>query len=282
LRKLTQRVARKRANERCVCENNAGIRSKAKGTGIAKHKPVRSDEKAMLSAKEIEDNEGANGFTAHLPCDSPISEIRGLDNLTVSKSYPRGSVLFAEGQRPLGIYVLCEGRAKVSIASAEGRTFVLRIAEPGDLLGINSVLTGRPSEATVETLEPCRIDFVSREDLLKLLDRDRKACLGVAHALGNKLTGVVGHARLLFLSQSAAEKLARLLVRWCDESGKRTPQGTRIDSGLTHEEIAQMICSSRETVTRLLNEFKRKHIVSFVDSAIFVRNRKALESVARC
>ena len=141
---------------------------------------------------------------------------------------------------------------------------------------------GRPSGATVETLERCRIDFVSREDFLKLLDRDKKAYLGVAQALSNKLNGVVEHARLLLLSESAAEKLARLLVRWCDEHGKRTSQGIRIDSGLTHEDIGQMIFASRETVTRLLGELKRKQIVSLVDNAIFVRNRKALESVARC
>lgn len=178
--------------------------------------------------------------------------------------------------------MLCEGRAKVSIASAEGKTLVLRIAQQGDLLGINATLTGQPYGTTVETLERCRIDFISREDLLKLLDRDKRACLGVAQALSRKLSGVVEHNRLLFLSQSAAEKLARLLVRWCDEHGKRTAQGIRINSGLTHEEMAQMICASRETVTRLLGEFKRQHIVSLVGSAIFVRNRKALESVARC
>jgi CRP/FNR family transcriptional regulator, cyclic AMP receptor protein len=236
----------------------------------------------MWSAKDLEDNESANGSAVQIPCNSPLSGIRGLDSVKVSKYYPRGSVLFVEGQRPHGVYVLCEGRAKVSIASSEGRTFVLRIAEPGDLLGVNSVLTGRPSEATVETLERCRIDFVSREDLLKLLARDRKACLSVAHALGNKLTGVMGHARLLLLSQSAAEKLARLLVRWCDEHGKRTAQGIRLNSDFTHEEIAQMICASRETVTRVLGEFKRKHIVNLVGNVIFVRNRKALEAVARC
>jgi CRP/FNR family cyclic AMP-dependent transcriptional regulator len=245
-------------------------------------RPPKAHVKTMLSAKDLEDNEGANGSAGQIPCASPISEVRGLDNVKVNKYYPRGSVLFVEGQRPRGVYVLCEGRAKVSIASAEGRTFVLRIAEAGDLLGVNSVLTGRPSEATVETLERCRIDFVSREDLLKLLDRDKKACLGVAHALSNKLSGVMGHARLLLLSQSAAEKLARLLVRWCDEHGKRTSQGIRINSGLTHEEIAQMICASRETVTRVLGELKRKHIVNLVGNAIFVSNRKALEAVARC
>lgn len=236
----------------------------------------------MLTAKTLEVGDGSNGSAAKFPCDSPIGEVRGLDEVKISKYFPRGSVLFVEGQRPSGVYVLCEGRAKVSIGSADGKTLVLRIAKAGDLLGVNAALTGQPYDATVETLERCRIDFVSREDLLKLLDRDKRACLSVAQALGRTLSRVVEHSRLLFLSQSAAEKLARLLVRWCDESGKRTPQGTRIDSGLTHEEIAQMICASRETVTRLLSEFKRKHIVNLVGNAIFVRNRKALDAVARC
>ena len=235
----------------------------------------------MSRAKDLDDDDRSNE-AAHIPCDSPLSEVRGLDSLKTSKYYPRGSVLFVEGQRSPGVYVLCEGRAKVSIASAEGKTFVLRIAKAGDLLGANSALTGRPSEATVETLERCRIDFISREDLMRLLDRDKKACLGMAYALSCKLSGVMEHARLLFLSQSAAEKLARLLVRWCDEHGKRTAQGIRLNSGLTHEEMAQMICASRETVTRVLGEFKRKHIISLVGNAIFVSDRKALESVARC
>jgi CRP/FNR family cyclic AMP-dependent transcriptional regulator len=236
----------------------------------------------MLRAKSLEVEEALKGSAAEILCDSPLSEVRGLDNVRVAQHYPRGSVLFREGQQPRGVHVLCEGRAKVSIASAEGKTLVLRIAEPGDLLGVNAALTGQPYDATVEALERCRIDFISREHLLKLLDRDKRACLGVAQALGHTLRRVVEHSRLLFLSQSAAEKLARLLVRWCDESGKRTAQGIRINSGLTHEEIAQMICASRETVTRVLGEFKRKHIVSLAGNAIFVSNRKALEAVARC
>jgi CRP/FNR family transcriptional regulator len=234
----------------------------------------------MLCTENLGQEESANGFVEG-PCESPFNEIRGLENMTVTKHYRRGSVLFVEGQRPRGVYVLCEGRAKVSIASADGKTLLLRIAQPGDLLGMNATLTGRPYGATVETIESCRIDFISRGDLLKLLDRDKRAYLGVAQALSRKLSGVVEHSRLLFLSQSATEKLARLLIRWCDDLGKRTPQGIRISSGLTHEEMGQMICASRETVTRVLGEFKRKDIVSLVDNAIFVRNRNALESVAR-
>lgn len=215
------------------------------------------------------------------PCNSPINEVRDLDELKLSKHYGRHSVVFAEGQLPDGIYVLCEGRAKVFITSADGKTLLLRIAHTGDMLGINATLTGLPYGATVETLDPCRIDFISRDSLLELLDRDKRAYLGVAHSLSRKLSGVIEHTRLLFLSQSASEKLARLLIRWCDEIGQLTPHGISITSGLTHEEMAQMICTSRETVTRVLGEFRRKHIVSLVGYDIFVRDRKALESVAR-
>jgi CRP/FNR family transcriptional regulator, cyclic AMP receptor protein len=215
------------------------------------------------------------------PCESPLSEVPGLDKVKISKGYPRGSLIFVEGQLPRGVYVLCEGRAKVSISSAEGKTLVLRIAYPGDLLGISSALTGRPYGATVETLVPSRIDFIARRELLQLLDRDKKASLGVAQILSRKLSGVVDHTRMLVLSRSASEKLARLLVRWCDESGIRTAHGIRINLGLTHEEMAQMICASRETVTRLLADLKRKQIVSLADNAILVRNRQALELAAR-
>ena len=244
-------------------------------------RPRKTHTKGMESAQDLGDNEDANRSAGQIHCNSPISELRGLDNLKVSKYHPRGSVLFVEGQRPRGVYVLCEGRAKVSIASADGKTLVLRIAHAGELLGINATLTGQPYGATAETLEHCRIDFIAREHLLKLLDRDKRIYVGVAQALSLKLSSVVEHTRLLFLSQSSSEKLARLLVKWCDEHRKRTAQGIQITSGLTHEEMAQMICASRETVTRVLSEFRRKHIVSLVDSSIFVRNRKALEAVAR-
>jgi CRP/FNR family transcriptional regulator, cyclic AMP receptor protein len=233
----------------------------------------------MTSANGLVNNEGANGSASQLPCDFPLSELRGLDNLKVSKYYPRGSVLFMEGQRPRGIYVLCEGRAKVTIASAVGKTLVLRIAQPGELLGMNATLTGQPYDATVQTLGRCRIDFVSREHLLELLDQDKRAYIGVARSLSRTLTGLVEHARLLLLSQSASEKLARLLMTWGEEHGKRTAQGLRIRPGLTHEEIGQMIGASRETVTRVLNTLKRKHIVRAENGDLLIRNRAALTAL---
>ena len=233
----------------------------------------------MLGAEKLEYSEKRDK-SPQIPHVSPVADFLGLDNVRVSKDYPRGSLVFVEGQQPLGIYLLCEGRAKVSIASAEGKIFLLRIAEAGELLGINATLTGQPYRATVETLQNCRIDFVSRDDLFKLLDRDKRAYLALTAALTRKLTGLVDHTRLLFLSRSASEKLARLLVKWCDENGKQTLGGTQITPGLTHEEIGQMISVSRETVTRELNTLKRKNIVQTHNGGMVVRNRAALIALA--
>jgi CRP/FNR family transcriptional regulator len=217
--------------------------------------------------------------TGPLPCDSLSPDFFGFDEVKLSSTHPRGAVLFEEGQPADGVYVLCSGRAKVSISSSEGKTLILRIVQPGNLLGVNSVLKGLPYEATVETLEHCRIDFVPRADFIRLLDKSKAARVGVSKSLGNELSDVLEGARLLLLSQSAREKLVRLLLKWYDELGEPTSEGTRLKHGLTHEEIGQMICASRETVSRLFTELKRKQIIRLQETAIFVRNREALEVI---
>ena len=215
-----------------------------------------------------------------LTCDALLPLLLGFEDLKLTSIYPRATVLFAEGQRADGVYLLRFGRAKVSISSAEGKKVILRVEQAGALLGVNSVLKAVPYDVTVETLERCRVDFVPRPEFMKLFDQSEAARVAMAHTMSSELNGVVEHLRLLLLSQSASEKLARLLLKWCDEQGEVRPQAVRVNLGLTHEEVAQLICVSRETVTRLFAELRRKQIVSFADNAIFVRDLNALESLA--
>jgi CRP/FNR family transcriptional regulator len=238
----------------------------------------------MPSAKQLEVDEGFGEVTVddRLPCDSLLKEIHGSEDIKLSSLHRRGAVLFSEGQQAQGVYVLRAGRVKVSISSSEGKVLILRIAQAGDLLGVNSALKDSPYDATVETLEPCRTDFISRSDFIDMLDRSQRARIGLSEALSKELTEVVEHARSLLLPRSTGEKLARLLLKWCDERGEIRPEGIRVNPGLTQAEIAQMICTSRETVTRLFAELKRKRIVSLANRAIFVHNRNALESLACC
>lgn len=210
-----------------------------------------------------------------------LQDFDGFEDIKLSSIRPRGTVLFTEGQSSTGVYVLCAGRAKLSISSSEGKTVIMRLAGPGDLLGVNSVLKNLPYEATVVTLERCRIAFVARAGFISLLDTNHAARLRVSQSLCNELSDLVERTRLLLLSQSAEEKLVRLLLKWCDELGEPTPEGIRINHGLTHEEIAQMICGSRETVSRLFTKLRRKQIVRLNGTGIYVYNRAALESIVR-
>lgn len=226
-----------------------------------------------------DENDLENSGAIFLPCLSPLHAIPGFDRLSQKQIYPKGSALLAEGQAPRGVFVLCAGRAKLSFTSAQGKKLIVRIAGPGDVLGLHATLAGHPYEATAETLSPSRVDFISRENLFLLLDRNKLSGLSLAVAISNEFTEFIEHARLLLLSDSATERLAKLLLRLGEEFGERTTTGIRLQTSLTHEEIAQMIGSSRETVTRVLGEFKRKRIISFSDSAIVLHNLTDLDSV---
>jgi len=238
----------------------------------------------MQCAKQFDDVEsfGKSTVDYRLTCDFLLQEIHTSNEVKFSSLHPRGAVLFSEGQPARGVYIVRAGRAKVSISSSEGKIWILRIAQAGDLLGLNSALKDSPYDATVEAIEPCCTDFIPRPDLLDLLVRDENARTQVTEALSRELTDVVEHARALLLPKSTGEKLARLLLKWCDEIDEVSPEGIRLRPGLTQEEIAQMICTSRETVTRLFADLKRKQLVCYEDNFILVRNRKALAALARC
>jgi CRP/FNR family transcriptional regulator, cyclic AMP receptor protein len=95
--------------------------------------------------------------------------LRRLQNIKATSVYPKGAMLCLEGQPPRGVFVLCTGRAKLSTTSSEGKTVILRIAGPGEFLGLTAAISGTPYEASVETLEPSQANFISQADFVRFL-----------------------------------------------------------------------------------------------------------------
>jgi len=160
-----------------------------------------------------------------LPFNSPLRVIPGIDRVSRSRIYPRGGVVFHEGDVARGVYVLSSGRAKVSISSADGKKLIIRVADSGDVLGLYAGLTGRPFEATAEMLEGGRVDFISREDLQGLIGRQQTPGFDLVEMFSRQFSEFVDHTRMLFLSESALEKLARLIMRWSGDFGEHTSEG---------------------------------------------------------
>ena len=156
---------------------------------------------------------------------------------------------------------------------------MLRIAEAGDVLGLNSVLRNGAYDTTVKTLEPCRTDFIHRTQLIELMEHSEAGGRALLKILSRELTALTDRAKLMLLPQTVSGRLARLLLDW-SKNGSETSHTVEIDKVLTHEQIAQMVCSSRETVTRLLASFSRQEVIHVTPGSILIRDRLALEKLA--
>jgi CRP/FNR family cyclic AMP-dependent transcriptional regulator len=209
-------------------------------------------------------------------CELPKPTLEELERIKYASAYPEGAVLFVEGQSARGVYILCSGRVKLSTTSRDGKTLILRIAQAGEVLGLHATVSGKPYELTAETLQPCQLDFVKRDDFLRFLHNHGDACLHAAQHLSQNCEDAYEMIRSLGLSHSVSEKLARLLLEWASE-GESTKDGIRIKVSLTHEEIAQLIGTSRETVTRVLSEFREKQFAQLRGSTLLIRNKTGLE-----
>jgi len=211
-------------------------------------------------------------------CNLPPPAVQRLAAITSAASYPKGATLFVEGQSPRGVFVLCSGRVKLSTSSADGKSLILRISESGEVLGLPATVTGKPYELTADVIEPTQANFISRGDFLPFLREHGEAALRVAQQLGETYHSAVAEMRTIGLSHSVGEKLARFLL---DLSGGHDDgKGeVKVRLTLTHEEIAQMIGASRETVTRLFSEFKKKQFLQIKGSTLIIKNKAGLESV---
>ena len=211
-------------------------------------------------------------------CNLPPTAVQSLASITSAAVYPKGAMLFVEGQAARGVFVLCSGRVKLSTSSADGRTLILRMSESGEVLGLPATVTGKAYELTAEVIEPTQANFISRDDFLKFLRDHGEAALRVAQQLGETYHSAVAEMRTIGLSHSAGEKLARFLLELCTDQEKSSGD-IKLTLTLTHEEIAQIIGASRETVTRLFSDFKKKQFVQVKGSSLVIKNKAALEEL---
>jgi CRP/FNR family transcriptional regulator, cyclic AMP receptor protein len=211
-------------------------------------------------------------------CELPKGPLQDLEKIKYASAFPQGAILFLEGQPARGAYIVCAGRVKLSTTSREGKTLILRIAQAGEVLGLHATVSGKPYELTAETLQPCQLDFIKRDDFLRFLQNHADACLTAAQHLSQNCQDAYEMIRSLGLSHSVSEKVARLLLEWAVD-GEPTKDGIRIKVSLTHEEMAQLVGTSRETVTRVLGEFREKHLAQLHGSTLMIQNRAGLEKL---
>jgi len=213
-------------------------------------------------------------------CNLPKEALLKLQTIKATSVYPKGTLLCLEGQSPRGIYVLCTGRAKLSTTSAEGKSIILRIAEPGEVLGLTAAVSNTPYEATIETMEPSQANFISQTDFIRFLEEFPDVGLKVAQQLTHNCKCAYGEIRSLGLSNSVPEKIAKLVLGWSQhpvDTTRRKAGEIPIRVTLTQEEIAQFVGTSRETVSRVLGDFRKKGWLRIKGATWCILDKEALE-----
>jgi len=211
-------------------------------------------------------------------CSLPDEVLGDLQARKITRTYSKGTILYLEGELAEGIFILCSGRVKLSAYSENGRSLILRIAEPGQLLGVSAVAVGIPYEATAEVITDCQVNFVKANDFLIFLDSHSTAALKAIRELSLTYRRANSQACSLGLSSTVSDKLAKLLIEWYDRSGANG-SGAHIPMSHTHEEIAEMIGTTRETITRILKIFRLQELIAIEKAELFIPDRKRLATV---
>ena len=218
--------------------------------------------------------------TEHLFCNLSPQAAQRLNEIKSTAVYPKGAMLFIEGQQPRGVFVLCTGKTKLSTTSRDGKTIITKISESGDVLGLNAVISSRPYEVTAEMMEPGQANFIPRDSLVHFLKEFPEVAVRVAQQLSRNYFTAYEEIRTLGLATSPSEKFAKLLLAWSSKS----PAGddsAQVKLTLTHEEVAEMIGTTRETVSRLFSEFKKKQLMQLKGATLVIRSRVALEKIVQ-
>ena len=209
----------------------------------------------------------------------PAEVFADLQSLMHPIFYGSGSVLYSEGCPAWGVFILLDGEVRLFIRSDDDKRLTVGVARRGAILGLASALSGCSCETTAEAIHPTMAACIRRSEFLSFLARHPRAYQSVTEELSRSYIAACGQLRTLGLCSSVPEKLARLLLTWC-ENGRATDHGMRRCFPFTHEEIGEFIGASRETVTRILGAFRSRNLVAFQGATLTIPDRAALEQAA--
>ena len=234
---------------------------------------------SLITTRSGRDCDTCELRTQRMFCNLDMASRADFESIGVQATLPRGAEIFHEDEPSDGVFVICTGQVKLSCTSKEGRTLILKIAMPGDVLGLGAVITGARYEVTAETIELTEIKSIRRDDFLSFIQTHGEASLHAAKALSEEYKAAFFDARRLALSGSAAGRLASVLLDW----GKKASCGNsemRFTMALTHEELANLVGSSRETITRMLGRFKREKLIQMRGTSLLIVSPEGLEQLS--
>jgi CRP-like cAMP-binding protein len=207
-----------------------------------------------------------------VPIFSELSDedIASLAHLALRKRYPKDTVVFFENEEGDSFFMILEGRIKVTILGDDGREVILSVLGPGDFFGEMALLDNEPRSATAIAVEESELLSLHRNDFQTVLNDNRSITSALIRVLSARLRRANHQISTLALLDVYG-RVARVIVDMAREEGKRLRDGRIAFRRATHQEIANRIGTTRETVTRMLKDLERQGLIHVEGKEIVVQ-----------
>ncbi len=200
-----------------------------------------------------------------------------IEAISIEKSYKKGEIIILQDTSVEGLYILVSGRLRISRSSEDGRVKVLAILSPGDIIGEMSLLDDESASATVETMEDSRLILIRKEDFQAMLLRYPLVTIEIARILGRRLRSADKEIEELAF-YSVKNRLIEALIDLANRHSERTSSGIRVSLRITHQDLADMVGSSRETITRIMNLLERDQLIVNEGGYIVIKDINRLKT----
>lgn len=209
-----------------------------------------------------------------------FKELYKVNRLLQKKDYPKGTILFMQGDPANHLYIVRYGRVKLYEASKDGRQQIVRILEQGDFFGELSLFNHQPLNLNAETLESTGLCMLPKEDFKNLIRENPDMALSIMQSMSNRLA----YAEK-FIGELALKNIEERIVSWlmitAQKEGVKTTQGIRISVDLTRQEVAYLLGTTQETLSRKLTKLRSEGIIATKgQKTIIILNQKKLAELA--
>lgn len=201
-------------------------------------------------------------------------EFSRLQHIFILRAYRRNQIIFMEEETGNYMYLVLTGKVKVAKASSSGKETILAIHKAGDFFGEMSLLDGKTAPATVSAMEDSKIISVSGTDFHKYLMHNEKVLMQIISVLCARLRE--GWQTQSFSSSKADSRIRMAIYELARRHGVQDAHGTIIDLKITHQELAEMVGTSRETVTRVIAHLRDEGIIEVDQRRMTLLNPQAL------
>ncbi|HEY8416591.1 MAG TPA: Crp/Fnr family transcriptional regulator [Limnochordales bacterium] len=206
------------------------------------------------------------------------AELAALAEAVVVARYRKNQVLFVEGEPSHSLYFICSGRVKVYRVSPDGREQILHLLGEGDPIAVVPFFDGGPYPANAEVLTDAEIAFVRFEDFERIARANPSILLRMLRLLAQRLRRAQEEIASLAM-KSVAARLAACLLDLAERHGVPVADGVQVDLNLSRQELGNLIGASRETTTRLLQQFQREKAIRLNGSRVTILDADALRAL---